>query len=249
MYKQHPVFESPQDLNTKIWRYIDFTKFVSLLDKSALYFSRADKLGDPFEGSFSKVNVKLRPEIYKDKIPQDQLENMSQAYFKFIKFTFINCWHLNEYESAAMWKLYLKSNEGISIRSTFSRLKECFKDDKHDVYIGKVKYIDYEKDWLPEGNLFYPFVHKRKSFEHEQELRAVVNVIPPAAIKNETFDLSMTSQDDGIAIKVDLDILIESIYVAPTSPPWLFDLVRSVSKQYKINKEITQSSLDEKPVY
>jgi hypothetical protein len=246
MYKQHPVFESPQDLNAKIWRFMDFTKFVSLLDKSALFFTRADKLGDPFEGSFSRANIKLRPEIYKEKIPQSALEQMSQFFSKVIKFTFVNCWHLNEYESAAMWKLYLKSNEGIAVRSTFNRLKECFGDDKYDIFIGKVKYIDYERDWLPEGNAFYPFVHKRRSFEHEQELRAVIQEIP---FKDDKLDLSMLPQDDGIYIKVYLDMLIESIYVAPTSPTWLFDLVKSVSKQYKLDKEIMQSSLDEKPVY
>ena len=25
----------------------------------------------------------------------------------------VNCWHLNEHESAAMWKVYLKSNEEL----------------------------------------------------------------------------------------------------------------------------------------
>lgn len=63
MYKEHPVFEKPENENAKIWRYIDFTKFVSLLDKSALFFTRADRLGDPFEGSYSRANIKLRPEV------------------------------------------------------------------------------------------------------------------------------------------------------------------------------------------
>ena len=67
MYKEHPVFEKPENENTKIWRYLDFTKFVSLLDKSALFFTRADRLNDPFEGSYSKVNIQLRPVVYKDK--------------------------------------------------------------------------------------------------------------------------------------------------------------------------------------
>ena len=65
MYKNFPaVFESPQDENAKIWRYMDFTKFVNLLDTSKLFFPRADKLGDPFEGSFPRGNVMLRPIAY-----------------------------------------------------------------------------------------------------------------------------------------------------------------------------------------
>ncbi|AKG54004.1 hypothetical protein DGWBC_1359 [Dehalogenimonas sp. WBC-2] len=31
---------------------------------SALFFIRSDKLGDTFEGSFSKANMMLRPQIY-----------------------------------------------------------------------------------------------------------------------------------------------------------------------------------------
>ncbi len=37
----------------KIWRYLDFTKFLSYLDKKALFFTRADKLDDIFEGKFT----------------------------------------------------------------------------------------------------------------------------------------------------------------------------------------------------
>ena len=147
MYKKYPGLVTPND-NMTIWRYMDFTKFVSLVDKSALFFSRADKLGDPFEGSYSRANVNLRPTVYKDKIPQDALRRMSGFSKILPKFTVINCWHINEYESAALWGLYLKGREGIAIRSTFDCLKGCLKDEGHHIFIGKVKYIDYEKDWL-----------------------------------------------------------------------------------------------------
>jgi len=66
-----PLFVSPQDEVTKIWRYMDFTKFVSMLENKGLFFPSADNLGDPFEGSFSAVNKKLRPLIqkYADHLP------------------------------------------------------------------------------------------------------------------------------------------------------------------------------------
>lgn len=248
MYKEHPVFEKPKNENAKIWRYVDFTKFVSLLDKSALFFTRADTLGDPFEGSYSRANIERRPVIYgeKSKTPQGILTTLSKFLQALPKFTVINSWHLNEYESAAMWKLYLKSNEGIAIRSTFNRLKSCFKDENHDIHIGRVKYIDYEKDWMPEGNTFYPFLHKRKSFEHELELRAVIQEVPS---KDGKIDLSKPPFDEGVYVSVDLDVLIDRIYLAPTSPRWLFELVNSVTRKYELKKEVLQSTLDEVPVY
>ena len=247
MYKEHPVFEKPENESAKVWRYIDFTKFVSLLDKSALFFTRADRLGDPFEGSYSRANIKLRPEVYKGKIPPNALENFSQFTKIFIKNTAINCWHLSEYESAAMWKLYLKSNDGIAIQSTFDLLKTSLKDENHSVFIGKVKYIDFEKDWMPEGNTLYPFVHKRKSFEHEKELRGVIQELRYK--KNGGLDWSKPLFDDGIYVQVDLGVLIDKIYLAPTSPRWLFELVKSITAKYKLDKDVLQSSLDDAPVY
>ena len=45
MYETHPLFVAPPG-DALLWRYMDFTKFVSLLDTSSLFFSRADLLGD-----------------------------------------------------------------------------------------------------------------------------------------------------------------------------------------------------------
>jgi hypothetical protein len=248
MYKEHPViFEKPVSNNAKIWRYLDFTKFVSLLDKSALFFSRADKLGDPFEGSYPKANVELRPQVYKDKVPPDVINHAPEFNKLLVKHTFINCWHLNRYESAAMWKLYLKSNEGIAIRSTFSRLKSCLNAEKRDIFIGKVQYVDYEKDLLSEVHTLLPFVHKRKSFAHEHELRALIQEFRYK--RNGEIDWSKPPFDEGIYIKVNLETLIDKIYLAPTSPKWLVELVKSVTGLYKLNKEVLQSTLDDVPVY
>ena len=65
MYKEHPIFKSPDNENEKIWRYTDFTKFVSLMDRQSLFFARADKLGDPFEGSRTKLNIDQQQKNYK----------------------------------------------------------------------------------------------------------------------------------------------------------------------------------------
>lgn len=173
MYKKYPFFDEPQD-NANIWRYMDFTKFASLLDKQALFFVRADKLGDPFEGSYSKANISHRQQKFEDRAGSNHLQFWSDQCRQMLKSVAFSCWHINRYESAAMWKLYLKSNEGIAIRSNFGRLRDSFsKKEKHDIYIGEVHYIDYEREDMPLHSIS-PFIHKRKSFEHERELRAII---------------------------------------------------------------------------
>ena len=53
----HPCFRQPENKNLRLWRYMDFTKFVSLIATKKLFFCRSDRFDDPFEGSYSKANV------------------------------------------------------------------------------------------------------------------------------------------------------------------------------------------------
>lgn len=250
-YQEHEAFQKPDDENSKIWRYLDFTKFVSLLDRKALFFARADLLGDPFEGSYSKANLALRPTVYKDKIPETILANLSIVSREIRKFTIINSWNMSEFESAAMWKLYVASNEGVAIQSTFKRLAKCFDSyTENPVFIGMVKYIDYEREWLPEGNSFYPFMHKRKSFEHEHELRAIIQRIPTKKNgESLMMDLAQEIFKTGAYVAVNLDALVERIFVSPASPTWFSDLVKSIVTKYNLSKEVVHSSLDSSPVF
>ncbi len=50
MHEKHVLFRAPANESERIWRYMDFTKFVSMLHSESLFFCRADKLSDPFEG-------------------------------------------------------------------------------------------------------------------------------------------------------------------------------------------------------
>jgi hypothetical protein len=55
--QDHPTFKKPKDLDVKVWRYMNLAKFLWMLQKSALYFSRSDLMGDPFEGHYSRVTA------------------------------------------------------------------------------------------------------------------------------------------------------------------------------------------------
>ena len=48
------AFRKPADPSVKIWRYMDFWKFASMLENAGLFFCRLDCLPDKFEGSMSK---------------------------------------------------------------------------------------------------------------------------------------------------------------------------------------------------
>ncbi len=79
MYEPHPIFIQPANEEVKVWRYIDFTKLVSLIDTRRLYFTRADRFEDPFEGSWPKINVEARkyaPENLTEEEQKKYLDSM-----------------------------------------------------------------------------------------------------------------------------------------------------------------------------
>lgn len=140
-------------------------------------------------------------------------------------------------------KLYSKSDEAIAIQTTYSKLVNSLPDD---LFIGLVSYIDYETEWLPEGNLFYPFMHKRKSFSHENEVRIIKDGFNEDSKKVRSGDSNLI---DGIYVSIDIGNIIENIFVAPTSPKWYFDLVEKMVVIFKVNANVQFSKLDSTPVY
>ncbi|HEU5052805.1 MAG TPA: hypothetical protein VFT78_06820 [Hanamia sp.] len=108
MFLDHPLFKPPEDKIQKIWRYMDFTKYVELLNSSTLYFTRADNFEDKFEGSLTRSDINSRtqwweslPEEDKHRNPHllDSIQKFQQEEKKAMA---INCWHMNKFESAAM---------------------------------------------------------------------------------------------------------------------------------------------------
>ncbi len=225
----HPCFIQPDKEDSRIWRYIDFAKFISLISSRNLFLCRADLFKDPFEGSYSKANVALRPQVYKDITPENLEKMMVQisGFAKWVReWTYINCWHANEFESAAMWDLYAITNEAVAIEATYQKLRNVLPER---AFLGLVNYIDYETEWLPEGNSFYPFMHKRKSFEHEKEVRVIIQELPSYG---NGIEVGKRNNQLGIKIPIAMNELITTIHVSPTAPAWLVEVVAEVTAKY-----------------
>jgi len=101
----HPVFQQPENSHERIWRYMDFTKFVSLLHTKGLFFCRADKLGDPFEGSIPEPTYNERPSHFETLLtaaPKNEIGPFIENWSKFRRWqrewTYVNCWHMSNHE-------------------------------------------------------------------------------------------------------------------------------------------------------
>lgn len=149
------------------------TKLLSLLETGTLHFTRADQVEDPYKGRLSQAIVdKLR--IADKNTDQNFTQTVLDGVERDRKTIFVNCWCATEHESAAMWKLYLQSAEGVAIGTDRDTLLKVLEPSPLIIRTTLVTYVDYATKPVSFWNTFFPFVHKRLSFSHEHELRAII---------------------------------------------------------------------------
>ena len=215
---------------TKIWRFTDFHKFYSMLLTESLHFSRLDRLEDQFEGHYSRGTLEFFQKAHDDPDAESILYLIKILVDPIRKKAFVNCWHMNDYESDLLWHRYSSMSGGVAIASTAKRLRDCF---QKEVYIGEVEYFDL-KHVMPYDNPLRRVVFKLKEYQDEHELRAI---IPYESDKKFT----------GLQVKVNLHDLIESVYISPKSQKWFKKLVKSTIKKFGLNIPVNESIFSQKP--
>jgi hypothetical protein len=228
MYLNNPNIKLPQDPDTIVWKYLDLSKFLDLLLSQKLFMSRSDKFEDQYEGTFSEPTFE---EIKKLSTNNPDFLNYYKTHREKVA---ISSWHINEYESFAMWQIFTQNSEGLAIQSTVKRLQDALAPEKnYKLHIGEVNYIDYKKEYIPFDDLFFPFLFKRKSFQYEREVRIITDVAD-----------NNIKLNDGLKINVDISQLIEKIYIHPKSENWYKNLVIQLVKQLGFDFEIEKSDLE-----
>lgn len=228
MYINSSNITLPEDNNTIVWKYLDLSKFLDMLLSQQLFMSRSDKFEDQYEGTFSEPTFE---EIKKIAANNPKFLDYYKSHREKVV---ISSWHINEYESFAMWQIFTKNNEGLAIQSTIGRLKNALQpENRIEQYIGNVNYIDYKKEYIPFDDTFFPFLFKRKSFQYEREVRIISDV-----------SAQNISVNDGLKINVNLNELIEKIYIHPKSENWYKKLVIELVSKLDFKIEIEKSDLE-----
>lgn len=257
------IFQPSKD-RTTIWRYLQFEKFVSLVATRCLFFSSARNhiIGDRYEGVFTDadyMNLHSLEVIGYDALPEKDKQvfngkddfdlrirlakEMHEVAIKLRDNVFMNCWHASRHESAAMWSIYAKKTQGIAIESTIGSLKKSLNGNAKEIYIGKVVYIDYSRSEIFKSNILNAYLHKRKFFSYEREIRAIF--MDASSIGDKEKGMGSLR---GHYIDVDLDALINKIYVSPNSGKWFYNLVCNVINKYGVKKEVIFSQMAHDPL-
>ena len=225
-----------------IWRYMDLAKFISLISNEALYFANPNQFNDPYEfylpkshnlaknekiiqpfiekiNNFKKEMIKNKPGIgkteefkqFEEKIKNSEYQ-MKDTEKKLKERFGVSCWHINDYENEALWKIYTNQGQGIAIETTNEKLEKSLKYHRR-ITLDKVRYEDFDTAQIEKGHEHYSGFIKRKAFEYEKEYRALVL-------------LDEIDYGKGCFVKVDLNILVERIHISPLMPEFFLDSVK-----------------------
>jgi len=263
MKQQHESFLPPDNHDVPIWRYMDITKFVWMLQNRALYFCQLLAMDDPFEGHYTEGMAGAEEAFVKDWFPPENESNEAKVkrdeaarknfrfmldHIKNMKQTmYINCWHMNEDDSLAMWKLYTPHGESIALRSTYRKLAQALPEQ---CYFGRVHYIDYRTAMFDMFQTFNFVVRKRRSFEHERELRAVIWDPSVANLGVRPVPFKKVNDNRGMVVPVDLLEIAEQVYISPSAKPPFFEVVRQLLQTYGLEKvDVKQSEVNAPPAF
>jgi len=250
-YRPHSDFLTPSD-QTVVWRYMDFPKFIHLLETSTLWFCRLDVLEDPAEASFTDAEV-LRLTHEEERESERHLGPILLNVPALMRVTtFVNCWRAGRDESMAMWDLYGRASGSIAVKSTIGHLKHAVESLSDEVYVGEVRYVDPEAICF-NGNALAMCVRKSLSYRHETEVRMLIwrPGIAPASLASQRTPASWRAALDelkptippGIPVRINLAATIAEVVVGPREPEWLRNMVPDLLKRYDLRQKVSFSTL------
>lgn len=227
-------FEEPKD-ETIIWRYMDISKFLSLLQKQSLFFSCANRLGDKYEMS-----------LVDDITPADIDHQISDIRDK----ARVNCWNISDHEEDLMWRKYIKTNSlGIAIESNYRNLKDSFSKSDQVIASGIVKYSQHlDMSTLKEGemkdDMINIMLHKKRLYKGENELRFFVYPLGSDTSNNVVIESNGDINIIGENVKIDLEKLIYRIYTSPEAPKYFIDSIIKLLRNQGFYKEVIPSEIN-----
>lgn len=180
----------------------------------------ADRIKDPMIETLR--DLECNPE----RMSSEELEHGIRSFADFMvsniasirKQLYVSCWHLGEWESEAMWRIYCGHGDGLAAVLPYACLRDSL--TYPNTHIGKIKYVDYNnlEEFHIADTFFSVALHKRKEFGHEEEVRIVhLNLLSPDESRPEFLDIPWDAEN-----------VLEEIVISPYAKPWYTEMVKGM---------------------
>ena len=151
-----------------------------MLSTKSLYLSCLQDLTDPLEGRPTDSLQQLLDIVESNPDRPFSLRlfsTLTKVYQAFYSCCFVNCWHIRDVESQAMWDL-CASPRAIAIRTSVGILNLALRRRRH-ISTWKVHYVEYMAQGTQKADRVLTYqlhplaTHKDNSYRHEREFRIV----------------------------------------------------------------------------
>src|SRR4051794_40568922 len=134
-YNHHALLELPAP-DATLWRYMDFVKFIDLMDRRSLYLARADQMVDPWEGTLGPYGEARSLEAVAAGLPEhirstpSAMDGVRDDYRRFrARYRtrmYLSCWASSDVESAALWSIYTGADGlGVAVTTSFASFEQA----------------------------------------------------------------------------------------------------------------------------
>jgi hypothetical protein len=252
--------------DTPIWRYMDLSRFISMLSSQTLWYAKAATLDDDAWEGFCRIRV---PDIPHDEYgptlllhgPSDgkprtisqarfaaELGYIAAEYFDSAReHLYVNSWCLAD-ESMAMWQIYGSAGRGVAIRSSVGRFRRAgvFQARTEQFAFGRV---EYHADLASVAALG---IDLQRGPIPMPGLGVWERVLAMAFHKRTCFEYEREWRaalyqdlrpEPGVNIEFDLNELLDEVVVGPRAEPFLADALDAVTGKFGLRKKLRRSTL------
>lgn len=263
-YSDHDALQKPAK-QCKLWRYRSLDRLKETLERSTLHLHRIDDFEDPFEGSIPDVVARVRKQRAKPRIVRlDRAINKAIRKKTFANCWHIqqkqeaSRWERYGYDNTVAIQTTFEQ-----LTSALSRAKERVSAGKVKYIDFTSNKVDYIESQLPKNRNTTDWVMvKRQSFQFENELRILYqpdlmisdqeyeeidyNIIVNGEKRKEPLRIGShegkgfldlkSATNKGINIEIDVNELIDKIYVSPKAPDEFLREVYSAAVENGVKK-------------
>jgi hypothetical protein len=190
-----PVFSyfdnlEPDSPDAEIWRFLPFEFFEDLMANEELHFTRADRFKQDDQEGIPPENYIRHVTGLRRYDPTDEttLNHHIGCLAQDREWYFVVCWQVFHGETFEMWKKF--GEHGVAICSTYARLKTCLHGMLDRTHLGLMRYGEDRLYQIGKYNTLQFINTKRKEYESEQEVRAIVECPDPFEGQNRHFDVN-----------------------------------------------------------
>jgi len=158
---------------------------------------------------------------------------------------YANCWRLGTDETPEIWEQYA-DGRGVAIETTYEQIERQIAPGEEDLYMGIVRYLDYEEDITPTGIPYALYFFKHREFDDEQEFRVLANRGGNPILWTDGRETPKEMRDDNpghINLAVDMDALINRVVLSPDADEEVRVQVEETLDEYGVTASVVPSRL------